>query len=132
MGGGALAERGGPRIGVEEGEGVLGGLRDEGVEVVAGPVAPAEMVRAANAAEARSLIVAIPNCFEAGQIVSRARAANPAIEIVARAHSDAAVEHLRSLGADAIVMGERENARAMVDWAFRPAPAGRPATGAVA
>jgi CPA2 family monovalent cation:H+ antiporter-2 len=40
---------------------------------------------------------------------------NPAIQIVARAHSDAEVEHLTRLGADTVIMGEREIARAIIE-----------------
>lgn len=43
------------------------------------------------------------------------RAANPAINVIARAHSDAEVEHLKGLGADIVIMGEREIARAIVE-----------------
>ena len=64
---------------------------------------------------ATRLILAIPNAFEAGQIVLRARAANPNINVVARAHSDAEVEHLKGLGANTVIMGEREIARGIVD-----------------
>ena len=40
---------------------------------------------------------------------------HPGIAIIARAHSDAEVEHLSSLGADAVIMGEREIARGMAE-----------------
>ena len=66
-------------------------------------------------AGARWLISAIPNPFEASTLIEAARAANPAIEIVARAHSDAEVEHLRHYGAQHIVLGEREIARGMIE-----------------
>ncbi|TIN32738.1 MAG: hypothetical protein E5Y32_32935, partial [Mesorhizobium sp.] len=33
----------------------------------------------------------------------------------ARAHSDAEVEHLKGLGADTVIMGEREIARGIVE-----------------
>jgi len=114
----ALAARGRKLLVVEEREDLVARLREQGVEVIQGPVAPAPMIKAANAAEARWLFVAIPNCFEAGQIVRQAREANPSIRIFGRAHSDAEVEHLRSLGADVIVMAEREVARSMVEQAF--------------
>jgi CPA2 family monovalent cation:H+ antiporter-2 len=65
------------------------------------------------------LLVAIPNAFEAGQIVEQARAANPGLEIIARAHFDAEVEHLMRHGADAVIMGEREIARSMLERAAR-------------
>ena len=72
--------------------------------------------------EAKLLIVAIPDAFEAGQIVEQARAVNPRIEIVARAHFDAEVEHLLQHGANTVVMGEREIARTMLELA-RTSPA---------
>lgn len=55
--------------------------------------------------------------------MAEARQANPALEIVARAHSDAEVEHLSKLGAQRVIMGEREIARGMVDYAFGDVPA---------
>ena len=60
-------------------------------------------------------MVAIPNAFEAGQVVQQARTANPGLRIIARAHSDAEVEHLERLGANVVIMGEREIARGMIE-----------------
>ena len=50
-------------------------------------------------------------------LLAQARAINPRIEIVARAHFDAEVEHLLQHGANTVVMGEREIARAMLELA---------------
>jgi CPA2 family monovalent cation:H+ antiporter-2 len=97
-------------------------VRAEGSEALYGNAAEPAMLSAANIAGARLLLVAIPQAFEAGQIVEQARRANPALKIVARAHFDAEVTHLTGLGADAVVMGEREIAAAMVRLAF-PEPA---------
>ena len=36
---------------------------------------------------ARRLFVTLPEAYEAGQVVQQARAANPDVEILARAHS---------------------------------------------
>ena len=80
-----------------------------------GNAARPDVLRAARPAAARALVIAIPEAFEAGQIVEQARAANPALRIVARAHSDAEVEHLEGLGADVVIMGEREIARGMIE-----------------
>jgi monovalent cation:H+ antiporter-2, CPA2 family len=50
---------------------------------------------------------------------------NAGIRIIARAHFDAAVDHLERLGANIVVMGEREIARTMLDHArARPHDAG--------
>ena len=95
-------------------------LRAQGIEAIHGNGAAPEVIRAANLAEARSLLIAIPDGFEAGQIVEQGRAANPAIEIIVRAHSDAEVEHLQRCGADLVIMGENEIARRMAERALGP------------
>ena len=59
----------------------------------------------------------VPEAFEAGQVVEQARAANPNLEIVARAHSAAAVGHLEDLGCSLAVMGEHEIATRMLEHA---------------
>ncbi|TPN61051.1 Kef family K(+) transporter [Mesorhizobium sp. B1-1-1] len=113
--GAALKEAALPFLVVEDADKTLVKLRAEGIETVAGNAANAEVFAAANPEGAKRLILAIPNAFEAGQIVLRARAGNPAINVVARAHSDAEVEHLKGLGADTVIMGEREIARGIVE-----------------
>lgn len=89
--------------------------REAGIDAVLGNAADPELLALANLASARRLFVTVPEAFEAGQIVEQARAANPAIEIVARAHSDAAVAHLEKLGADRVIMSEREIAHRMLE-----------------
>ncbi|HWB51296.1 MAG TPA: YbaL family putative K(+) efflux transporter [Stellaceae bacterium] len=101
-------------------------LRGRPVEMLAGNAAEGGVLAAANLPHAKLLLVAIPDAFEAGQIVEQARAANPALEIVARAHFDAEVDHLLQHGANRVIMGEREIARSMLDHAAGHTPA-RPA-----
>lgn len=112
--GDAPKEVGKPFLVIEDADKTVAKLRDDDVETIVGNAANGDVLAAANLAEARQLIIAIPNAFEAGQIVVKARAANPAISILARAHSDAEVQHLQDLGADAVIMGEREIARGIV------------------
>jgi len=111
----SLKDRGLPFLVIEDADKTIARLKADEIETVIGNAANADVFAAANAAGAKRLILAIPNAFEAGQIVLRARAANPAIEIIARAHSDAAVEHLTGLGANTVIMGEREIARGIVE-----------------
>jgi CPA2 family monovalent cation:H+ antiporter-2 len=59
-------------------------------------------------------LAAISQSFEAGQIVQQGRHANPSLNIVARAHFAAEVEHLSNMGATKVIMGEREIAQAML------------------
>lgn len=60
------------------------------------------------------MLIAIPEGFEAGAIAAQAKAMRPDLTVIARAHSDEQVEHLRENGADRVVMGEREIAREML------------------
>ena len=110
-----LKKNGAPFLVVEDSDKTLARIRADGIEAISGNAANEKTFALTNPAAASRLILAVPNAFEAGQIVLRARAANPAIEIIARAHSDAEVEHLTGLGANAVVMGEREIARGIVE-----------------
>ncbi|MBZ9602763.1 YbaL family putative K(+) efflux transporter [Phyllobacterium chamaecytisi] len=110
----ALKEVGKPFLVIEDADKTVAKLHEENIETIVGNAANGDILAAANLAQARQLIIAIPNAFEAGQIVVKARAANPVISILARAHSDAEVQHLQDLGADAVIMGEREIARGIV------------------
>ena len=53
--------------------------------------------------------------------MERARALNPAIRVIARAHSDAEVQHLEKLKVAHVVMGEREIAARMLELAAQEA-----------
>ena len=66
---------------------------------------------------ARWLLLTIPNGYEAGEIVAAAREKCPNIEIIARAHYDDEVDYITERGANQVVMGEREIATAMLDFA---------------
>ena len=98
-------------------------LRERGTTLIEGYAASREILGAAHPEAATTLVIAIPNSFEAGRIVKKARQANPGLVIVARAHSDAEVRHLRELGADTVIMGERQIALEMIAEIERPAAA---------
>ena len=104
-----------PFLVIEVSEGAVSKLKESGIEALAGNAAQPEVLKAARLAESRNVVVAIPEAFEAGQIVQQARAASPDVRIIARAHSDAEIEHLQGLGADMVIMGEREIARGMIE-----------------
>jgi monovalent cation:H+ antiporter-2, CPA2 family len=107
-----------PFLVIEDRDELIHGLRIRGIEAIHGNAAAPEVIGAANLAEARSLLIAIPDAFEAGQIVEQGRAANPRIEIIARAHSDEEVQYLKRCGADLIIMGELEIAHRMAERAL--------------
>ena len=93
---------------------------DAGLEVMDGNAADPQVLAAAAIGQAKRVVVAIPDGFEAGGVVQEARRCNPDIVIIARAHSDAEVEHLQRLGADHIILGERELAAAILSAADIP------------
>ena len=109
----ALFEAGEPVVVIEENATIVEDLRRKGIEVVEGPGSPRALLSAANVGRAQRLFVAIPNAFEAGQFVKIALSVNDAIAIVARAHSEAEAEHLKSVGAGEVVLSEREIGLAM-------------------
>jgi CPA2 family monovalent cation:H+ antiporter-2 len=111
----SLRSRQRPFLVIEDADKAVARLHEAGIEVISGNAAKGDILAAANMTGASQLVVAIPNAFEAGQVVEQARAANPGLRIIARAHSDAEVEHLERLGANVVIMGEREIARGMIE-----------------
>lgn len=88
-----------------------------------------ETLKAAGVENAAKLMIAIPEGFEGGVITERAKALNPQLPVIARAHSDDEVDHLKRLGADRVVMGEREIATRMISLARQTADAPTAAAG---
>jgi CPA2 family monovalent cation:H+ antiporter-2 len=111
----ALRERGTPMFVIEDNPDDVAQLKEQGIEGVSGNAADPEVLQAANLGEARCLLVAIPDAFEGGQVVEQARALNAILPIIARVHSEAEMEHLVKLGANLVVMGEHEIAKAMIN-----------------
>jgi monovalent cation:H+ antiporter-2, CPA2 family len=113
-----LARRKLPFLVVEELNKTATDLRERGVEVISANGALSRVLEAANLKNARWLFVAIPDAFEAGQIVNQARDMSQNLPIIARAHSDAEVDHLTAHGANFTIMGEREIALGMLEFAL--------------
>ncbi|MFT3730343.1 MAG: YbaL family putative K(+) efflux transporter [Hyphomicrobium sp.] len=114
--GGIVGERliaeGTPLFVMDDRDETAAALKSRGVDAV-GANAVTDLA-SANIKAAKRLVVAIPDCFEAGQIVAQARVANPGLKIVARAHSDAEAKYLKDYGASDVVQGSRETAAAMI------------------
>ncbi len=118
-----LAERNIPFFVIEDNDDAVAEMKENGIEALSGNAADPEIIAAANLGKARCLFVAIPDAFEGGQVVQQARDINPMLPIIARAHSDAEIEHLKKHGATLVVMGEHEIAKAMVNQLGRDEPA---------
>ncbi len=103
-----------PFILIEDQADIATVAKEAGLDVVRGNGVDPEALRAAGVDRAAKLLIAIPEGFEGGAVVEAARLLNPTIAIVARAHSDAEVEHLEAKGAGDVVVGEREIASRML------------------
>jgi monovalent cation:H+ antiporter-2, CPA2 family len=124
----ALKQRNESFLVIEDADKLVARLHEESTEVIPGNAVQPKVLEAANVKEARFLFIAIPNGFEAGQIVQQSRALNPGLHIVARAHSNDEVQYLTRLSADAVIMGEREIARGMLESAFGTSYSRQPST----
>jgi CPA2 family monovalent cation:H+ antiporter-2 len=103
-----------PFILIEDQADIANAAKEAGLDVVRGNGVDPEALKAAGIDRAARLLIAIPEGFEGGAVVETARTLNPAIAIVARAHSEAEVAHLEARGAGDVVMGEREIANRML------------------
>ncbi|HRP11937.1 MAG TPA: YbaL family putative K(+) efflux transporter [Terricaulis sp.] len=120
----SLAEQAVAHVVIESDLARVDSLREAGRSAILGNGVRDEVLKLAGIADARMLIVAVPNGLEAGEVVAHARKLKPGVRIVARAHLDEEVEHLKSHGADRVIMGEREIARQMLaDLDANAAPA---------
>ncbi|HSD92043.1 MAG TPA: YbaL family putative K(+) efflux transporter [Methyloceanibacter sp.] len=125
----ALSDQKLPLFVIEDDEDGVAALKAFGIEALEGNAADPEVIQSANLPGARCLLVAIPDAFEGGQVVQQARAISPSLPIIARAHSEEEIDYLKRHGANIVVMGEHEIAKAMLDNVARPAPAADPAAG---
>jgi CPA2 family monovalent cation:H+ antiporter-2 len=121
-----LMKTGTPLLVIEEDADRVDGLKGKGPDTIAGNGADPDVLHAARLEAARCILVAVPDAFEGGQIVAQARERNAALPIVARAHSEEEIEHLKKHGATQVVMGEHEIAKAMIAAVPPVPPAGTP------
>jgi CPA2 family monovalent cation:H+ antiporter-2 len=111
----ALRPSGAPLLVIDSEPDNVARARQNGHEAIEGNAADPQIIAAVNLPAARCLLVAIPDAFEGGQVVDQARKLNAGLPIIARAHSEAEIEHLKRHGASAVVMSEHETAKAMIE-----------------
>ncbi|UKK83345.1 Kef family K(+) transporter [Sphingopyxis sp. BSN-002] len=116
--GGLICGRGEGLTVIEDQKDMAAAAEAAGATVIIGDATKESVLRKAGLDTAQTLLVAIPEGAEAGAIVRRARAINPGLVIVARAHSDEEVDDLVRRGADHVVMAERETASRMAERAM--------------
>jgi CPA2 family monovalent cation:H+ antiporter-2 len=117
-----LQDRGVPLVLVESDPDRVEQARKLGLVTVRGNAASQSILKATRPDTAQLAILAIPQALEAGEIIARLKAINPAISVLARAHSEAEVKHLLEHGADAAVLAERELAYSLADMVMATPP----------
>jgi CPA2 family monovalent cation:H+ antiporter-2 len=103
-----LVRSGVPFVAIDDHRDRVVAQRERGQAMVYGDATRPSVLEQAHPEHARLLVAATPDPFKAGAIIERARAANPSIKCVARAHSNEAQRYLEEHGADVVVIGERE------------------------
>lgn len=88
--------------------------QEAGHEVLIANASSPHVLVEAGIHDASKLIIAIPAGFESGAIAEHARRLNPDIMIFAHAHSDDEVVYLKKVGANHVIMGEKEIARTIL------------------
>lgn len=88
-------------------------LAENGFSAILGNGANREIIRLARIECAKTLLLTIPNGYEAGEIVATAKEMNPDVTVIVRAHYDDEVSFIKERGADHIIIGEHEIAKSM-------------------
>ncbi|MBJ6980199.1 YbaL family putative K(+) efflux transporter [Luteimonas sp. MC1895] len=117
-----LHGRGVPLVVVEDDADRVDAARAAGLHAVRGNVAAEAVMLEAAPQRAAMAVFAIPNALEAGETIARLKALNPAVTVLARAHSEAEVKHLLEHGADGAVLAERELAYSLAEMVMATPP----------
>ncbi|MEX9688715.1 YbaL family putative K(+) efflux transporter [Providencia rettgeri] len=88
-------------------------LAENGFSAILGNGANREIISLARIECAKTLLLTIPNGYEAGEIVATAKEMNPDVTVIVRAHYDDEVSFIKERGADHIIIGEHEIAKSM-------------------
>lgn len=94
-------------------------LQSRSIPAVFGDATSRAVLEAAQIRNARLLVVALPDGFQARRILEITRELNPRIDTVVRTHSLGELEFLRNSGVGHAVMGEHELARGMTEYVLR-------------
>ncbi|MEL4892764.1 YbaL family putative K(+) efflux transporter [Xanthomonas protegens] len=117
-----LRERGVPVLVIDDNRDHVERAHADGIPGIRGSAAADRVLAEAHPDRAKIAILAIPQPLEAGEALAKLRALNPALTLLARAHSDAEVKHLLDHGADGTVMAERELAYSLAEMVMATPP----------
>ena len=114
-----LKMQGLPFVVVEQNRRRVEDLRARGLQAVYGDAAASGVLESAGIERARVLVVATPEGLQTRRIIALARQANPRIDTAVRTHSAAELAHLEREGIGVAIMGARELALGLMDYALR-------------
>ena len=115
----ALKSQGLPVVVIERDRRRVEALRARGVPAVYGDAATPGVLGAAGADRARLIVIATPEGYQTRRIIERVRILNPRIDIAVRTHNESEVAYLERQGVGVAIMGERELAFGLIDYALR-------------
>lgn len=104
----ALEQLGMPYVVIDGDISLVRRLRDRNVAAVWGDVASLEVLHLAQCADAKVLLLAVPDASTALLATANARKLNPGIVVVVRAPDSVSADSLRTLGASEVVVPEFE------------------------
>lgn len=94
-------------------------LRAKGIPAIYGDASTPGILGDAGIADARLLVIATSEGFQTRRIIELARELNANIDVAVRTQSDAEVAHLESQGVGLAIMGRRELAFGLAEYALR-------------
>jgi CPA2 family monovalent cation:H+ antiporter-2 len=116
--GAALSDRHLPFVVIERDLRLVEVLRERGIRAIYGDASAPGVLDAAYIQSAKILVLASPDSYAARRVLDLARQSNPSIDTVIRTHTDHEREHFEKAGAGRVVMGERELAMGMTEYAL--------------
>jgi CPA2 family monovalent cation:H+ antiporter-2 len=108
-----------PFVVIERDRQIYESLRLRGVAAVYGDASARGVLAIAGVEQARMLIIATPDGYQARRILEISRAANPVIETFVRTHSDQELRYLQTQQVGVVLMAERELARRLTEHVLR-------------
>ena len=117
-----LRERGVPVLVIDDSSHHVERAHSAGIPAIRGNAAADLVLAEAQPDKAKIAVLAIPQPLEAGEVLVKLRAINPALTLLARAHSDFEVKYLLEHGADGAIMAERELAHSLAEMVMSTPP----------
>jgi CPA2 family monovalent cation:H+ antiporter-2 len=93
-------------------------LRERGLPAIYGNATTHGVLEAAGIERAKLIVIATPQGYQTRRIIELARQHNPDIDTAVRTHSETEVAHLERQGIGMAIMGERELAFGLMEYAL--------------